>query len=138
MVEYEYSAGSCNIGESEIKQRRRIGYLGLILAIIAFIIYIGMIYLAEMDPLYGIVIFVPVLVSSTGFFQARNKFCAAYGFTRQQNVSNKLGVTIKIEDKISQQKDRNKAIRIVLQAFLISIVTTIGIIIIGSIIRQIT
>ena len=44
-----YKAGSCNIGEAEIKQRRRIGYVGLSLTLVSIIFYLGLVYLTELD-----------------------------------------------------------------------------------------
>jgi hypothetical protein len=55
--------------------------------------------------------------------------------TQQQNVSLNIGQTIKIEDKASHIKDRNKALKIIAQSLLIAItvLTIIG----GIIVTQI-
>ena len=45
MSEIKYTAGTCNIGEAEINQRRRIGLLGLGLTSVSIIIYLGLVYL---------------------------------------------------------------------------------------------
>ncbi len=137
MPEIQYSAGVCNIGEAEIKQRRRIGYIGFGLTLIATIVYLGLIYYIKLDPLFGVIIFIPAEISSIGLIQAKNKFCAAYGLAHQQNISSNLGLTIKIEDRVSQREDRNKAIKIIFQSLGISIIITIFTIIIGIIIGQI-
>ncbi|MFX0013389.1 MAG: hypothetical protein ACFFB2_02010 [Promethearchaeota archaeon] len=136
MSEIQYSAGVCNIGEAEIKQRRRIGYIGLVLTVITIIVYLILIYSIKLDPLFGVIIFIPAEMTTIGLIQARSKFCAAYGLTHQQNVSSSLGLTIKIEDEVSQREDRNKAIKIVFQSLIIALIITVFTIIGGIIIRQ--
>jgi hypothetical protein len=138
MSEIEYTAGTCNIGEAEIKQRRRIGRIGLVLTLVSIIIYLGLVYLIGLDVLVGVLIFLPAEMSAIGLLQARNKFCAAYGFTKQQNVSSSLGITLKIEDKSNQKEDRNKAIKIVFESVVIAMSITILAIIGGIIVAQVT
>jgi hypothetical protein len=125
MSEIQYFSGVCNIGEAEINQRRRLGYIGLFLTLISIIIYLGLILSIHLDPFFGLIIIIPAEMASIGFIQAREKFCAAYGFAKQQNVSSMLGLTIKIEDEESQRQDRNKALKIVVQSLLISIIVTV-------------
>ncbi len=125
MAEIKYSAGVCNIGEAEIRQRRRIGYFGLALTLIGTVVYIGLILSIKLNPLFGVFIFIPAEMASIGLIQARSKFCAAYGLTHQQNISAYFGVTIKIEDEVSRVEDRNKALKIILQSLLIAIIITV-------------
>jgi predicted nucleic acid-binding Zn ribbon protein len=135
MSDIQYTPGTCNIGDVEIKQRRRIGRIGLILTLVSIIIYLGLVYSIELDILFGVLIFLPAVMSAVGLLQARNKFCAAYGLTKQQNVSTSLGLTLKIEDLSNQKKDRNKAIKIVMQSILIAV--TISLVsILGGIVVQ--
>ena len=130
MSEIQYEAGQCNIGDVEIIQRRRIGLIGLILTIVSILIYLGLVYTIELEILFGFLIFLPAMMSSIGLLQAKNKFCAAYGLTKQQNVSSSLGRTLKIDDISNQKKDRNKALKIIVQSFLIaatiSLLTILG------------
>lgn len=138
MTEIQYSAGVCNIGEAEIKQRRRIGYIGLGLTLFAIIVFLGLVYSIKLDPFFGVIIFIPAEMSAIGLIQARNKFCAAYGLTHQQNTSSGLGLTLKIEDKYSQREDRNKALKIILQSLVVALIITVLTILGGIIIVQIT
>jgi hypothetical protein len=133
----EYTAGTCNIGEEEIKQRRRIGHFGLVLTLVSIIIYLGLVYSIGLDIMVGILIFLPAEMSAVGLLQARNKFCAAYGLTKQQNVSSSLGLTLKIEDISNQKKDRNKALKIVFQSTIIAIGISILTVILGIIVSQV-
>jgi hypothetical protein len=127
----EYIAGTCNIGEQEIKQRRRLGYLGVSLTIIGFTIYITGIYFFNLEPLIGSLLFIPAMMGAIGLIQARKKFCAAYGFSKVYNVASDLGLTIKVEDDSAQKKDQKKALIIVIQSFLVSAVIAIVSIAIG-------
>ncbi|MHA1966323.1 MAG: hypothetical protein ACW964_00850 [Candidatus Hodarchaeales archaeon] len=136
MSKIEYTAGTCNIGEEEIKQRRRIGRIGLVLTLVSIVIYLGLVYSIGLDIMVGVLIFLPAEMSAVGLLQARNKFCAAYGLTKQQNVSSSLGLTLKIEDISNQKKDRNKALKIVFQSTIIAIGISILTVILGIIVSQ--
>ncbi|MFX1284815.1 MAG: hypothetical protein ACFFB5_14235 [Promethearchaeota archaeon] len=136
MSDIKYSAGVCNIGDAEIKQRRRLGYIGIGLTVIAIIVYLGLIYSIKLDPFFGVIIFIPAEMSAIGLIQARNKFCAAYGLIHQQNVSSSLGLTVKIGNKNSQRKDRNKALKIIFQSLVIAIIITVFTVIGGILIAQ--
>ncbi len=132
----EYVAGSCNIGGAEISQRRRIGYIGLAVIGFGFIIYIFSVFSLNISPLLGVLFIFPGTIAAIGFIQARQKFCAAYGFSSVANVSVQLGRTMKIEDEAERKKDRNKAIIISIQSILIGVVVTVIITILGYIIQQ--
>ncbi|MFX0084786.1 MAG: hypothetical protein ACFFAU_03855 [Candidatus Hodarchaeota archaeon] len=138
MAEIKYSPGVCNIGEAEIRQRRLIGYLGLALTFIVIIIYIALVLALKLNPLFGVIVFIPAEMACIGLIQARTKFCAAYGLTHQQNVSAYFGVTKKIEDEVSRVEDRNKALKIILQSLLIAIIITVLAIFVGIIGIQIS
>lgn len=134
MRETVYSAGKCNIGENEIAQRNRIGYFGLILTIIGFVVYVIGIYTIKLEPVIGLGLFIPAFMGSIGLIQARNKFCAAYGLAKKYNVSSNLGVILHVEDVVHQKRDRNKALIIVIQSILIATVISLVSVIIGIII----
>ncbi|MFX1506898.1 MAG: hypothetical protein ACFFDC_12410 [Promethearchaeota archaeon] len=130
----EYIAGNCNIGSAEIAQRRRIGFIALAILGVGFLIYMFGVFSLNFSPLLGILFIFPSTIAAIGFIQARQKFCAAYGFSSVTNVSVHLGATMKIEDEIERRKDRNKAIIITLQSIFIGAVVTIVITILGFII----
>lgn len=132
----KYVAGSCNIGSAEISQRKRIGFVGLAVTGFGFLAYIFSILSLDIDPLVGLLFIFPVTTAAIGFIQARNKFCAAYGFASVANVSFQLGTTMKIDDEKDRKKDRNKAIIISVQAILIGLITAVIITILGFNIKQ--
>ena len=104
---------------------------------VSIIIYLALVYLIGLDILFGALVFLPAEMSAVGLLQARNKFCAAYGLTKQQNVSSSLGLTLKIEDISNQKKDRNKALKIVFQSTIISIGIAVLTVILGIIVSQV-
>lgn len=132
----QYVAGSCNIGSAEIAQRRRIGFIGLGISAFGFLVYVFIVFSLNISPLIGLLFIFPTSMAAIGFIQARQEFCAAYGFSSVANVSVRLGTTIKIEDEIEQKKDRNKAIIITLQSIFFGVVVAIVITILGFIIQQ--
>ncbi len=136
MSDINYKTGMCNIGEAEIAQRRRIGYIGLVLTIVFLIVYLSLIYLIDLNPFFGVIILIPAEIFTIGFLQARKKFCAAYGLAHRQNVASPLGVTLKIQDITSQKKDRNKALVIIIQSIIYAGIITAITYFIGLIIYQ--
>jgi hypothetical protein len=136
MSETKYIPGTCNIGASEINQRQRIGLIGLGLTFVSIIVYLGLVYLMGLDIILGALVFLPAVMSVVGLVQARNKFCAAYGLAKQQNVTLSLGRTTKVEDISSQKKDRIKALKILLQSTIIAIGITVLTVIAGIIVSQ--
>jgi hypothetical protein len=99
--------------------------MGLSLTLITVIVYLGLVYFIKLDPLFGLIVFIPAEMTTIGLIQARNKFCAAYGLTHQQNVSSRLGLTIKVEDEISQRKDWNKAVNMIFQSLITALIITV-------------
>jgi hypothetical protein len=89
-----------------------------------------------LDVLLGVFVFLPAVMSAVGLLQARNKFCAAYGLAKHQNVTLSLGVTTKIEDLSDQKKDRKKALNIIFQSTIIALGITILTVIVGIIVSQ--
>ena len=109
----EYLAGSCNIGPSEINKRKRIAYLGFGL----YLICAYLVFLTD-EPIWvrGIS-FIPALIGSVGYLQARKKFCVAYGFMGAFN----FGAAEKVEDKAALAADRKYAISVLTQATIMAL-----------------
>lgn len=72
----EYIPGTCNIGRAEVANRYRKGYIGLV----ASIFLIAIIELFQLPPVWRLLLVFPAALAFTGFLQARQKFCLAYGF----------------------------------------------------------
>ncbi len=68
----KYIPGVCNIGKSEIKIRRQMGWIGFIVTVI---FYSLMIYF-EIPRVWRLVLFIPSTIAAIGFLQAYMHFCA--------------------------------------------------------------
>jgi hypothetical protein len=115
----EYIAGACNIGPSEIKQRKRVAYSGAIVFVAISI------WLILIDAPTGsrLLAFFPAVAATTGLIQARRKFCVAFGFMGVFNFE-KIGSTSKITINQDLKADRNYAVRLLLQSVLAAIALT--------------
>lgn len=115
----DYIAGSCNIGPSEIKQRKRVAYSG---AIVFTAISIWLILIDA--PTSGrLLVFFPAVAATTGLIQARRKFCVAFGFMGVFNFE-KIGNVRKITVNQDLKADRKFAVKLLLQSVLAAIVLT--------------
>lgn len=102
----EYLAGRVNIGEDEIRHRRlTYGWGGLILILAIFTI----LKFLDVSFMVYLVLFFPVYVSFIGFFQARKKFCIAYGKAGVCNVSGQTGETRGVIGRLNRNKDKRQA-----------------------------
>lgn len=115
----EYIAGACNIGPSEIKQRKRVAYSGAIVFVAISI------WLILIDAPTGsrLLAFFPAVAATTGLIQARRKFCVAFGFMGVFNFE-KIGNTRKITINQDLKADRKYAVRLLLQSVLAAIALT--------------
>ena len=107
---WEYIPGTCNIGAAEIAKRYRIGYLGLILTAVTILA----IEVPDISRNWRLVIFFPMALALTGFFQAFQRFCLRYGFKGVFSVRGmrKLTAVTRTEDL---RKDRKMAMILVLR-----------------------
>lgn len=115
----EYVPGSCNLGEEEIRHRMKIGYIGVVLTIIVFLI----LEILDSPRLYRIWIFPPVFYALSGFLQARHRFCYAYGWMGLFSMTGRKHLH-KVADKENVRKDRRTALKIVSMVTLGSLLLT--------------
>lgn len=111
MSSSQYIPGTCNIGSGEIRRRKVVAIIGLMLSISSFVTLLmsG----APRNARYGI--FVPLMIASVGWVQSRSKFCLAYGFAGTFNMG-KLGDISRVADKASKAADRKTAVTILLKS----------------------
>lgn len=115
----EYVAGSCNIGPDEIKRRKTFAVAGLVLFLISLIGAFG----THATHYTRLGTFIPAMLFSTGFVQARKKFCLAFGLAGTFNFS-KVGQINKVLSPEERKADRRTALSILFQAFLLAAVMT--------------
>ena len=103
----EYVSGSCNIGQQEIKRRYQTAVFGsalyLIFAIVGWCNFI----------------FIPALIASVGFIQARKKFCVAFGLMGVFNFG-ATGITQKVSGKKDLSEDRKYAVSVLTQSIILA------------------
>jgi len=129
-----YQPGSCNIGEAEIRQRKRIGMVGLIITSVLIFFHLIFSFVPDYSPFWGIFIFPSSLVMTIGLVQAKERFCAAYGLTNKYNLSEKLNLTLKVTDENSKTKDKLKSYIIIIKSILYALIVSFSAIIISIII----
>ena len=119
MSDSTYIAGTCNIGEKEIRRRQFVALIGAILSLISLIGFIS----TDSTRSVRVGIFLPLMIAAVGFVQSRSKFCLAYGFAGTFNFG-KLGDLSRVSDPVSKVADRATALRILTKSFLLAAIAT--------------
>ena len=112
-----YIPGVCNIGREEIKQRKLVGIIGLILTVV----YIFLLIFFNASISLRLLVIIPSIVSSIGFLQARAHFCIYYGWASLFNFET-LGKKNKVEKDEYKTLDKNKSLRIIIYSLLIGLI----------------
>lgn len=107
----EYIAGTCNIGKGEIRRRQLVAIFGLFLTTFSAATIIA----TDQSKNSRLSIFLPALIFSIGFVQARKKFCLAYGLAGTFNFG-KLGQISKVQSNEDRKSDRKTAVSILFQS----------------------
>lgn len=115
-----YVPGVCNIGPEEIARRRRLGWTGLLVALVLFV---GLFWFGA-NPWWRLLVFFPAALSASGFLQAYFQFCSGFGRRGVFNFGS-LGQMTNIADDESKQKDRKRGSRIAIYAFAIGAIVAL-------------
>ncbi len=116
-----YIPGACNIGKSEIRMRRLLGWAGLISTVIVYILFVFL----NVPHVWRPVIFIPSTMAAIGFLQAHMHFCAYFGMVGLFNFSADVGKTDTVEQAEFRAMDRRKAWQIIIYSFLIGIAAAV-------------
>ena len=117
----EYVAGSCNIGNGEVRRRQVVALAG---AVISATSLVGLLN-TDASRSARISLFFPLMVFAIGFIQSRKKFCLAYGFMGTFNFG-KLGQISRVSDPIAKKADRKTALTILAQSILLALGLTLA------------
>ena len=117
----EYVAGSCNIGNGEVRRRQVVALAG---AVISATSLVGLLN-TDASRSARISLFFPLMVFAIGFIQSRKKFCLAYGFMGTFNFG-KLGQISRVSDPIAKKADRKTALTILAQSVLLALGLTLA------------
>ena len=116
MSNSEYQAGVCNIGGPEVARRKQVSIFGLIAFLIASVGLIS----GDASSGLRLVVFIPAMLFAVGYFQARRKFCFAFGLMGTFNFG-ELGKLSKVASPEAIAADRRAAIGIIVQSLLLAL-----------------
>jgi hypothetical protein len=103
----QYVPGTCNIGPEEIALRRRAGHVGL-----AVTAALGAALLrSNLHPAWRLALALPAAGAASGYLQARQRFCANYGFRGLYNFDTR-GHEQPVPLADTQAEDRRRSIQI--------------------------
>jgi hypothetical protein len=119
MSDSTYIAGTCNIGQKEIRRRQFVAVIGLFFSILSLITMIST--KAPNGARLGI--FIPLMVAAIGYVQSRSKFCLAYGFAGTFNFG-KMGELSRVSAASDKAADRRTALKILGKSFLLASIAT--------------
>lgn len=115
-----YIPGACNIGKEEIKRRKIAGWSGLILTLITVFLLLWF----NTSQMWRLVVFIPAVMSATGFIQAYNRFCVYFGFGHIFNFG-EVGKTDTIEQATYRKQDRQRAWQLLFYATSAGLIITL-------------
>lgn len=107
----EYIPGSCNIGKGEIRRRQLVALIGIFLTFSSATALLA----TNQSRTNRLSIFIPALIFSIGFVQARSKFCLAYGLAGTFNFE-RIGKISRVQFVQDRKADRKTAIIILLKS----------------------
>jgi hypothetical protein len=105
MTADQYIPGVCNIGEAEIAQRKRIGYIALVVTLVGW----ALLWYSGVPALWRLVLVIPAAMSATGFLQGFMHFCAGFGMRGTFNFGPELYKTETVKQAEFRAKDKRKA-----------------------------
>jgi hypothetical protein len=103
----QYIPGTCNIGPEEIALRRRAGHVGL-----AVTAALGAaLFRSDLHPAWRLALALPAAGAASGYLQARQRFCANYGFRGLYNFERR-GQEQPVPVAGAQDEDRRRSLQI--------------------------
>jgi hypothetical protein len=103
----QYIPGTCNIGPEEIALRRRAGHVGL-----AVTAALGAVLLrSDLHPAWRLTLALPAAGAASGYLQARQRFCANYGFRGLYNFERR-GLERPVPVAGAEDEDRRRSLQI--------------------------
>jgi hypothetical protein len=103
----QYVAGSCNIGPAEVALRRRIGHVGLAATAALAVALLR----SDLHPAWRLTLAVPAAGAASGYLQARQRFCANFGFRGVYNFDSR-GHEQQVTGDQALAQDRRRALQI--------------------------
>ena len=114
-----YVPGVCNINPTEVRKRRRTGYVSISTAVIGIILFV---YLHAPWP-YFTVLFIPFFFGALGLLQARHTFCISYAALSKHHADN--SEIVNITDTAAHKADMRRSRTLYFTSLLIALPLTI-------------
>jgi hypothetical protein len=105
----QYIPGVCNIGRAEVRQRKLLGWIMLVVTVGSWIVF----SVFGVSKVWRLALFVPASLAATGFLQAAWHFCATFGVLGARNFGTTVGKTETIEQAEFRRQDRRTALWII-------------------------
>jgi hypothetical protein len=121
-TEPKYIPGVCNIGDAEIRKRRRIGWTWLATTIALFAVFM----VPGVPHGWRLILIPTSIISATGFLQAHMHFCAYFAALGIFNFGDDFSKKDTVQQAEFRAKDRRKALQIIAYAAIIGIVIGVG------------
>ncbi len=118
-MEQEYIPGTCNIGPQEIRRRYAIGYTGIVLVLVIFLL----LEWTDAPRQFRLLVFPPLFYTFSGFIQAKRKFCYFYGWRGVFSITGRKQIQ-SVEGIRNRRKDRLTALALVSLTTLLSFLFT--------------
>ncbi len=118
----EYIPGVCNIGAAETAQRRRAGWVGLVVTVLLWAAFA----ILHVTAPWRLFLFLPAGMGATGFLQAALHFCAGFGMRGVFNFGPEVGKTDTVMQAEFRRKDRAKALQIAGYSALIGVTVALS------------
>ncbi len=116
-----YQPGVCNIGPAEIRQRRRLGWIGLAVIVVFLVLAFALQFPAPFRLLAAL----PAGMAATGFLQGAFHFCVRFGTQGLFNFG-ELGTEEAVHEAEYRKKDQRKAIQIAVLSLLIAVLVAVA------------
>ena len=121
-IKMQYQPGVCNIGKAEKRTRRQAGWVGLIVTVALWALFVVL----KISAPWRLFLFLPAMLAASGFLQARMSFCVNFGMRGVENFGDKVGAITVIEDPASKKRDKSRSYQIIGYAAIISVVVAVA------------
>ena len=115
----EYIAGSCNIGNGEVRRRKFVALIGAVITLTTA----TTLFITDQSRVARLSIFIPAIIFAIGFVQSRKKFCLAYGLAGTFNFGG-LGDVKRVQSEEDRKADRKTALSILAQSAMLAVAIT--------------
>src|SRR5258708_3692977 len=103
----------------------RLRIMGGWFGVVIFLALLAWFYMAGLPKWSRLFLFLPAMMAAVGFLQYYNHFCVNFGMRGKWNVEKEAFHTEVVADPGARRLDREKALRMLLLGFILSLAVTI-------------